>query len=155
MGGSGYEFTWWNGQGGEGSVEERLDHFCANTEWSSLFPDATHIDCDLLDHLPILLKSKPTQQRKAATKVFRFEDMWAFDPSCLETIKHAWSSCTEEDESSSWGAEFIRNIFMPHDTEAILDLPLSDSWLGDKLIWHFTQTWEFSVRSAYHMLVDE
>jgi len=46
MGGSGYEFTWWNGQGGEGSVEERLGHFCANTEWSILFPDATHIDSD-------------------------------------------------------------------------------------------------------------
>jgi len=75
--GSGYEFTWWNGQDREGSVEERLDRICANSKQSSFFPSATvtHIDCDLLDHLPILVKSKPTRQRKAAANAFHFEDM--------------------------------------------------------------------------------
>ncbi|KAJ8420194.1 hypothetical protein Cgig2_023774 [Carnegiea gigantea] len=204
----GHVYKGWNGQGGEGSVEKRLDRFCANTKWLSLFPDATvtHINYDLPDHLPIRLKSKPTRQRKAVTKVFHFEDMWASKPSCLETIKHAWSHCTEKDvcskdlarrnrdtfgnvgveimrleqklrdnhdtvdrkhilaaisewrrkeESGRWHVEFIRNIFLPCDAEVILDLPLSDSWPGDKLIWHFTQTGEFFVRSAYHMLINQ
>ncbi|KAJ8445986.1 hypothetical protein Cgig2_017489 [Carnegiea gigantea] len=37
------------------TVEQCLDHFCADMEWSLLFLDAlvSHIDFDFLDHLPI------------------------------------------------------------------------------------------------------
>ena len=56
---SGYDFTWWNGQGDIRSVEERSDRFCANMEWLLSFPEAkvTHVDFDMSDHLlPTLLR---------------------------------------------------------------------------------------------------
>ncbi|KAJ8433591.1 hypothetical protein Cgig2_016521 [Carnegiea gigantea] len=44
-------------EGGEGerSMKEVLDQFCAQSEWSALFPAAKvfHIDSDFSDHLPI------------------------------------------------------------------------------------------------------
>ncbi|KAL2900215.1 hypothetical protein RDABS01_025297 [Bienertia sinuspersici] len=53
----GYPFTWWNGRKGYDSVEERLDKFLANTEWSTSFPWAkvVHLNEDISDHLAILL----------------------------------------------------------------------------------------------------
>jgi len=57
----GYDFTRCNYRHNGVVVEEWLDRFYANTNWSLLFPDAqvSHIDFDLSDHLPILLKCKP------------------------------------------------------------------------------------------------
>ncbi|KAJ8422151.1 hypothetical protein Cgig2_022151 [Carnegiea gigantea] len=42
-------------------VKEKLDHFWASTEWSLLFLNASvsHIESDIFDHLPILLKCSP------------------------------------------------------------------------------------------------
>lgn len=53
----GHKYTWWNGQEGDGSVEEILDKFCAQSEWLALFATTKifHVDSDFSDHLPILL----------------------------------------------------------------------------------------------------
>ena len=61
LGYSGYDFTWSNFKTADATVEERLDRFCADTDWSLLFPGAsvTHVDFDMSDHLPILLKCFP------------------------------------------------------------------------------------------------
>ena len=40
LGFKGYEFTWRSKRGGDESVEERLDRFYANVDWSILFPKA-------------------------------------------------------------------------------------------------------------------
>ncbi|KAJ8452986.1 hypothetical protein Cgig2_014749 [Carnegiea gigantea] len=48
-----------------------------------------------------------------------------------------------------------RQIFLPCDTELILDIPLCMSWPMDKLIWHYNARGLFTVRSAYHMIVSE
>ena len=55
LGYSGYNFTSCNYQQNSVVVEDKLDHFCVDSDWSSLFPDAciSHIDSDILDHLPI------------------------------------------------------------------------------------------------------
>jgi len=62
LGYKGEDFTWWNGRDGAQSAEERLDRFCATTELPTLFPEAIvyHVDEDLSDHLPILLRTSPT-----------------------------------------------------------------------------------------------
>ena len=59
----GHKFTWWNRQSEANSVEERLDRFCADSNYSSLFPYArfTHLDDDFSDHLPILLQTAKKQ----------------------------------------------------------------------------------------------
>ncbi|KAJ8447618.1 hypothetical protein Cgig2_031672 [Carnegiea gigantea] len=81
-------------------VEERLDRFYANTNWFLLFPNAQvfHIDFDLSDHMPVLLKCKA----RAATdcnrkRRFQFENMWLMEPSCGEVISSAWSSVYDLD----------------------------------------------------------
>ena len=77
---------------GEIMVEERLDRFCASTDWSMLFPEAKvyHIDSDISDYLPILMKCRPRCARSLAyKKQFRFENMWVLEPTCRETIMQA------------------------------------------------------------------
>ncbi|KAJ8433730.1 hypothetical protein Cgig2_019798 [Carnegiea gigantea] len=45
-------------------------------------------------------------------------------------------------------------ILMPCDVEAMLDIPLCDSWPSNKLVWHFTTLGDFTVRSAYHLILN-
>ena len=98
VGYSGYDFTWCNFQQNGTVVEERLDHFCADTEWPSLFPTAVvlHIDSDVSDHLPILLKcSPPSNEKGPRKKIFMFENMWLTESSSTEVIATAWSSVSD------------------------------------------------------------
>ncbi|KAJ8452773.1 hypothetical protein Cgig2_005109 [Carnegiea gigantea] len=63
-------------QGGERSVEEVLDRFCAQSEWSALFPAAKvfHIDNDFSDHLPILIRCfEPRRARRRARRLRGWE----------------------------------------------------------------------------------
>jgi len=57
--------------------------------------------------------------------------------------------------SSTWREDLIRDTFISYDAELILSLPLCDQWPHDKLIWHYTATAVFSVKSAYHLIVRE
>jgi len=54
------------------------DRFCANTEWSLIFPDAavSHMDFDFSDHLPIVLECKPRSSRGCSKqRRFQFKNM--------------------------------------------------------------------------------
>lgn len=46
LGLTGYEFTWENRRGEEEIIEEQLDWFCSNVEWSSMFPEAEVLHLD-------------------------------------------------------------------------------------------------------------
>ncbi|KAL2943840.1 hypothetical protein RDABS01_032187 [Bienertia sinuspersici] len=89
----GYPFTWWNGREDQGSIEERLDRFLADTEWSVLFPWAsvTHLDESLSDHLLILLKLniQGTRNQRARNRRFCFENWWVEESSCTEVVREA------------------------------------------------------------------
>lgn len=89
------DFTWWNGREGDHSVEERLDRFLASTSWSVCFPwaEVLHLDEVLSDHLPILLKLnlKDISPKKKKERRFKFENMWALEPSCAEVIGEKWN----------------------------------------------------------------
>ncbi|KAJ8443408.1 hypothetical protein Cgig2_024185 [Carnegiea gigantea] len=74
-------------------VEERLDHFLANIEWSLIFPDTavSHVDFDMLDHLLILLKCQANLSRGGECRHrFLFENMWIIDLSCVDVVSNAW-----------------------------------------------------------------
>ena len=67
----------------------------SNMEWSLLFPSTIvlHIDSDVSDHLPILLKcSPPSNEKGPRKKRFMFENMWLTESSSAEVITPAWSS---------------------------------------------------------------
>ena len=81
-------------------MEERLDRFCATTEWSLLFPEAkvVHIDSDSLDHLPILLQCYPAYiSGKRHKAKFNFENMWVTDTSYTDVISNAWKQDERRD----------------------------------------------------------
>ncbi|KAJ8432332.1 hypothetical protein Cgig2_032339 [Carnegiea gigantea] len=86
LGYSGHKFTWWNGQDGMRPVEEILDRFCALSEWLALFPSAkvTHVDGELLDHLPIMLRCFESYQLRRRSRRKCFENIWVMDDQCIE-----------------------------------------------------------------------
>ena len=77
LGYSGYELTCCNYRENGVIVEERLDRFCGNTDWSLLFPSAhfSHIDFNSSDHHPIFLKcppKEPTNANSTGSAAFTF-----------------------------------------------------------------------------------
>ncbi|KAJ8430331.1 hypothetical protein Cgig2_015388 [Carnegiea gigantea] len=89
----GHDFIWWNGQDGCDFVEARLDRYCANPDWTALFPAARvmHIDDDFSDHLPMLLHCFEEKRWRQEQRRRRFENMWALDARCEGVINDAWA----------------------------------------------------------------
>ena len=110
VGFAGYEYTWSRWHNGRVVVEERLDRFCATTEWSLLFSEAnvTHIDLDSSDHFPIFLRCCLTRGRgRHYPARFRFQNMWLSDPSCRDVIFDAWTRAS--------GTEAVENLMVKFD----------------------------------------
>ena len=104
LGYSGYDFTWSNYQEDGITVEERLDRFCTDCEWSLVFPSAQvqHVDFDMSDHLPILLKCKTDKASTGSRKKrFHFKNMWFTNSLCKYIVHQAWSSPTQDDAVES------------------------------------------------------
>ncbi|KAL0461293.1 UNVERIFIED_CONTAM: putative mitochondrial protein [Sesamum latifolium] len=55
--------------------------------------------------------------------------------------------------SGDWNVPLLSSIFDHDDCMAILSLPLSRAPLCDEIVWHFTRSGSFSVKSAYHVVV--
>jgi len=55
--------------------------------------------------------------------------------------------------SGSWDEELVRGIFWEEDVIHILAIPVKQGH-GDSLAWHYDPKGIFSVKSAYHVLVD-
>lgn len=45
----------------------------------------------------------------------------------------------------------VKNSFLPHEVEAILSIPISQSLPDDALVWAWTKKGNFSMKSAYHV----
>ena len=81
-------------------VEEKLDCFLASIEWFVLFPDAEvlHLNENLSDHLPLLLKLKKAQVRRGkGSRRFMFENMWVQEESCGQVVKETWEATYSSD----------------------------------------------------------
>ena len=52
----------------------------------------------------------------------------------------------------SWRVSMIDHIFLPHEAEVIKYIPLSNRAVQDIQIWAYTNTGEYSIKSAYKMI---
>ena len=54
-----------------------------------------------------------------------------------------------DDEGRGWNAELIRTIFLPHEAEVILGIPIIPMAPEDSQVWTKTPNGTFSINSAY------
>jgi exonuclease III len=125
LGYKGEPFTWTNNQANNCHIKERLDRFCATTDWISRFPRFTnyHLMSSTSDHNPILfvfgtnIDFRNDSHNKQYLK--RFENIWLQEPECLNIIKECWDN--EEGETHNklkivmdkvhyWGKSTFGNI---------------------------------------------
>ncbi|KAL3641647.1 hypothetical protein CASFOL_012462 [Castilleja foliolosa] len=91
LGFSGHPFTWSNKRAGIDNIQQRLDRGVANTTWITNHPLSSilHLDAIASDHRPIYLDTNPIQKLPTP---FRYENMWADDPTCFDTISKSWKT---------------------------------------------------------------
>lgn len=54
----------------------------------------------------------------------------------------------------NWLLDLIRQHFLPHDVEDILNIPIGIRSSRDKIIWHPDKKGIFKVKGAYHLAMD-
>jgi len=81
LGYHGSKYAWANNQAGQSHIKERLDKYCANSNWISFFP--RYINKHLLkytsDHCPILLEFQEVEDNRGLNtrgKIKRFENKY-------------------------------------------------------------------------------
>ena len=63
-------------------------------------------------------------------------------------------SCLINKDQHEWKTQLIEHIFLPHEAASILGMPLSSHTCLDIVIWPHTTNGRYSVRSAYHFLME-
>ena len=54
-----------------------------------------------------------------------------------------------------WDSRLLERTFLPWEAKMIKVIPVSEGQVEDLLTWPLTSDGNYSVRSAYHMLMDE
>ena len=54
-------------------------------------------------------------------------------------------------ENGQWKADLIQEVFLEHEADSILSIPLSILLPVDKLVWTVAANWKFSVKSVYNL----
>lgn len=87
-----------------------------------------------------------------------FEDRWLPRPYTFKPIVNLMPSCDYlrvadliDKERGSWKESLVREVLSPIDAELVLDIPLCDLWPSDRIIWHFSNSGDFTVKSAYFL----
>ena len=51
-----------------------------------------------------------------------------------------------------WDVELLEELFVARDVAEIQSIPLSQSFVADRHVWHFTNSGEYTVKTGYHVL---
>ena len=55
-------------------------------------------------------------------------------------------------DTAEWNLEMLHKVFLPIDVEVIKDIPLSNAWPPNRVIWHGSPNGELTVKLAYHFI---
>lgn len=93
MGFQGYPFTWHRGTLNSNRIEERLDRFCVNRPWKSLFPShkVWYLSFYTLDHSPILLDCSSPHSASLKQPLKRFESWSLEEQEIFSKVEHIWT----------------------------------------------------------------
>ncbi|XP_012835792.1 PREDICTED: uncharacterized protein LOC105956483 [Erythranthe guttata] len=56
-------------------------------------------------------------------------------------------------DSRTWNLELIYDTFWPVDHSRILAIPIGSSLAKDRLVWHYSRSGKFTVKSCYHNIM--
>ncbi|XP_062028922.1 uncharacterized protein LOC133744912 [Rosa rugosa] len=83
-----------------------------------------------------------------------WEDPWIPRPYLFRPLRFTvtpHSQVSELIQNGEWNRELVTEIFSPEDALLMLSLPLSNSRVVDRLIWHYDSKGRFTTKSAYHL----
>lgn len=90
----GYPFTWTTGREGAENIQERLDRFLANDEWSNMFPvlKVTNETRFWSDHCPVMINfdNGIMEELNNKHRNFKFEEAWLREAACDDLVESAW-----------------------------------------------------------------
>lgn len=92
LGFKGSIFMWQHGSIPGSTIRERLDHFLADEEWCTLFPqfNVRHFPIYKSDHAPIFLTTSDSPDHRSKNRIFHFEALWLSNSECQSVVKKAW-----------------------------------------------------------------
>ncbi|KAL5547185.1 hypothetical protein UlMin_006872 [Ulmus minor] len=101
LGFCGPKFTWCRGNNNSNFIQERLDRMLGNSGWSDMFPNSIvhHLRLWGSDHRPLLIEVLKDSEVSSLGKSlrrghFHFEEAWADEPECRDTILKHWREQT-------------------------------------------------------------
>uniref|UniRef100_A0A2N9G5C3 CCHC-type domain-containing protein n=1 Tax=Fagus sylvatica TaxID=28930 RepID=A0A2N9G5C3_FAGSY len=96
------------------------------------------------------------------TDIKIWKDAWLPTPTTFKVISPVNVSCSEASVDSlidtnvmRWNLDKLKLLFLPRDVAIIKQIPLSVRRPRDKLIWTGTKSGNFTVKSAYNLLLNQ
>ncbi|KAL0343066.1 UNVERIFIED_CONTAM: hypothetical protein Sangu_1194000 [Sesamum angustifolium] len=94
----------------------------------------------------------------SGTQIQLWVDPWLPRSRSFRAITLVPSSLTEvrvadliDHTCNDWNLSKVKEMFWPVDSDIILSIPIGRTGAPDLLIWHYSRSGIFSVRSAYHL----
>ncbi|CAL1377721.1 unnamed protein product [Linum trigynum] len=90
------------------------------------------------------------------------DDLWlpTSPPSSLSllpgiTLDNPFVASLINPLTRSWDRDLLQAFFSPDNIKWILSIPIPLTPKPDRLIWHYSETGQYTVKSGYHLLSDE
>ncbi|KAF8390026.1 hypothetical protein HHK36_024547 [Tetracentron sinense] len=150
LGFKGNPYSLTNKRAGKDNIRERLDQALCSVDWRFRFDTVSVTQNPIFgsDHSPLIVTLFPIQEK--GRKPFRFESMWTTHPGCLETVEKDFI----DPILKQWDLARLNQVLSADEVKAICLIPLPRYQQEDQVLWHHSPSGTFSVRSAYHHLIN-